>query len=85
MRYIMIVGWKTCDLQLTFNWLNQNIKSLSNVKFQIKSQNLNMFQLHKKWEMGENTLWWPLLGLVYIQYNCSKNMAHVILGIKIGF
>jgi len=37
MWYKMIVGWKTCDLWLTCNWFNQNIKSLSNVKFEIKS------------------------------------------------
>jgi hypothetical protein len=30
---------------------------------------------------------WALLGLMlyYIQYNCSKNMVHLILGINFGF
>jgi hypothetical protein len=45
---IVIIGWKTCHLGLICNWFNQNIKYLSNVKFEIKSQNLNMFQLHTK-------------------------------------
>jgi hypothetical protein len=35
---------------LTCNWFNQNIKSLSNVKFEIKSKTLNMFQIHKRWK-----------------------------------
>ncbi len=30
--------------------INQNIKSSSNLEFEIKSQTLNMFQLNKKWE-----------------------------------
>jgi hypothetical protein len=29
--------FETCDLWLTCNWLNQNIKSLNDVKFEIKS------------------------------------------------
>jgi hypothetical protein len=29
MCYIVIIGWKTCNLSLTCNWFNQNIKSLS--------------------------------------------------------
>jgi len=37
MWYIIIVGWETCDLQLTCNWFNQNIKSFNNVNFYIKS------------------------------------------------
>jgi hypothetical protein len=45
--YILIVGWKTCDSWLICNLFNQNIKSLSNVKFEIKSWILNMFQLNK--------------------------------------
>jgi hypothetical protein len=31
--YIMIVGWKTCDLQFTCSWFNQIIKPLKNVEF----------------------------------------------------
>jgi len=49
--YIMIVGWETCDLSLTCNWFNQNIKSLSNVEFEIKVR-LNMFQNYIK-KMGK--------------------------------
>jgi hypothetical protein len=33
---------------VTRNLFNQNIKYLSNVKFEIKSQTFNIFQLHKK-------------------------------------
>jgi hypothetical protein len=57
---IVIIGWKICYLWLICNWFNQNIKSLSNVKFEIKSQNLNMFQLHKKNEK------------IYNQNNCCN-------------
>jgi hypothetical protein len=39
---------KKYDLWLTFNWSNQNIKYLRNVKFETKSKTLNMFQLHRK-------------------------------------
>jgi hypothetical protein len=45
--YLLIIGQKTCDLWLTCNWFNQNINSLlSNVEIEIKSETLNMFQLH---------------------------------------
>jgi hypothetical protein len=37
MWYIVIIGLKTCDLQLTCYWINKNIKSLNNVEFEIKS------------------------------------------------
>jgi hypothetical protein len=37
---------KKYDLWLTFNWFNQNIKILRNVKFETKRKTLNMFQLH---------------------------------------
>jgi len=50
--YILIVGWETYDLWLTYNWSNLNIKSLRNVKFEIKNQSLKMFQLHKNWKMS---------------------------------
>jgi hypothetical protein len=33
----MVIDLKTCDFWLTYNWFNQNIKSLNNVKFEIKS------------------------------------------------
>jgi hypothetical protein len=37
MWYIVIIGWKTCDLSLKCNWFNQNVKSLSDIKFRSKS------------------------------------------------
>jgi hypothetical protein len=38
--------WFMVNMQI--DWLNQNIKSLNVIKFEIKSQTLNMFQLHKQ-------------------------------------
>ncbi len=38
---------KKHDLWLTFNWFNQNIKSLRNVKFEMNSKTLNMFNYIK--------------------------------------
>jgi hypothetical protein len=38
--------WFMVDMQI--DWFNQNITSLSDIKIEIKSQILNMFQLHKR-------------------------------------
>jgi hypothetical protein len=46
---IVIHGDSRLKLWLMCNWFN--IKSLSNVKFEIKSQTLKMFQLHKTWKI----------------------------------
>ncbi len=43
--------WEINDLGFKCNWFNQNIKSLNNIEFDIKSQTLNIFQLQKKWNI----------------------------------
>jgi hypothetical protein len=43
----MRLGWGTCDLWLSCNWLNQNIKSLNNVKFEQELDFEHVSKLHK--------------------------------------
>ncbi len=40
-----IYMWFMVNMQI--DWFNQNIKYFNDIKFEIKSQTLNMFQLHK--------------------------------------
>ncbi len=46
--YILIVGWKTCNLWLTCYWFNQIVKPLKNVEFkELKSRFWTCFNYKK--------------------------------------
>jgi hypothetical protein len=58
-RYIVIIGWETCDLQLTCNWFNKNIKKMnyetfkSKIKYWISMKTIYLFS-QKKIEFLKN-------------------------------